>query len=80
LDDTVSQLLVQLQMLRHPVGGTSINEKAQQIAQVITRFLDGIGSTDAKIEIFRLIMTHLKIVPTGNTQQDLDRLRALLGP
>ncbi len=80
LDDTVTRLLLQLQTLRHPAAGTSINDKAQQIAQVINSRLDGIGSKDAKVEIFRLIMKHLGIVTGGNTQQDLDRLRALMGP
>jgi hypothetical protein len=67
LDDTVSRLLLQLQVLRHPVAGTSINDKARQIAQAINRSLDGIGSRDAKVEIFRLIMKHLGITG-GNTQ------------
>jgi len=79
LDDTISRLLVQMQLLRRPATGTSINDKAKQIAEAINRFLDGIGSGDAKVEIFRLIMKHLGIAG-GNTQQDLDRLRALLDP
>jgi hypothetical protein len=67
-------------MLRSTASASSIDDKAKQVARVINMFLDDIGSTDAKVEIFRLIMTHLKIVTGSNTQQDLDRLRALLPP
>jgi chromosome segregation ATPase len=40
LDDVVSSLLREFQLLARPAGGTSTNEKAQQIAEAINRVLD----------------------------------------
>lgn len=73
LDDNLSRLLRRLQELKHGPGETSIDMKAQRIAEVIKETLDGFGSDNAKLEVFKSIVRHLGL-STGSSSKDVDLL------
>ncbi len=72
LDDVVTSLLRQFRLLTRPAGGTSTNEKAQQIAEVINKVLDNISNQDVKVEACRMIVKRLHLTPGGRAALSLD--------
>jgi hypothetical protein len=72
LDDVVSSLLREFRLLARPAGGTSTNEKAQQIAEAINRVLDTISNQNVKVEACRMIVKRLHLTPGGLAALALD--------
>jgi chromosome segregation ATPase len=86
LDDVVSRLLQEFRLLARPAGGTSTNEKAQQIADAINKVLDTIPHQNVKVEACRMIVNRIHLTLGGRAAlalditEDLNRLKRLSHP
>jgi predicted nucleic acid-binding Zn-ribbon protein len=72
LDDVVSRLLREFQLLVRPAGGTSTNEKAQRIAEAINKVLDTIPNQNVRVEACRMIVNRLHLTLGGRAALSLD--------
>jgi chromosome segregation ATPase len=76
LNDTVSRLLGELQLLTRKPGDSSVDEKIKQIAAAIDKAFDATTRKSVKVELLRLIVRHFSVSShSSSILSDLDLMR-----
>ena len=75
MNDTVSRLLGELQLLTRKPGDSSVDEKVRQIAEAIEKAFDATTRKSAKVELLRLIVRHLGV--SGHSSAILADLKTM---